>query len=248
MFDFDAIYMIWIRDLIRHFRDRSRLLGSISRPILWLLIMGTGLRGSFSMPGVNYLHYIFPGIIAMNLLFASMMSTISIIWDREFGFLKEILVAPISRTAIVMGKTLSGSTIAFIEGMFVMIFAPFIHIHLPLLTILLLMPAVFFAAFACTSLGLAIAARMTSFEGFGVISNFVIMPMFFLSGAMFPLANLPAVVNHFVLINPMTYAVDLLRSITLGLRAYPLWLDLGYIAAFTLAMTAISVFEFNKVN
>ena len=104
-----------------------------------------------------------------------MMSTISIIWDREFGFLKEILVAPISRTAIVMGKTLSGSTIAFIEGMFVMIFAPFIHIHLPLLTILLLMPAVFFAAFACTSLGLAIAARMTSFEGFGVISNFVII-------------------------------------------------------------------------
>jgi ABC-2 type transport system permease protein len=242
----DAVYMIWIRDLIRHFRDKSRLLGSISRPILWLLIMGSGLRGSFSLHGVSYIHFIFPGIIVMNLIFAAMQSTITIIWDREFGFLKEILVAPISRTSIVLGKTLSGSTIAFLEGMFVLVFAPFIQVNISLVSLLLLLPTMFFIAFACTALGLTIAARMTSFEGFGVISNFVIMPMFFLSGAMFPLNNLPVLINYFTLINPMTYGVDLLRSITLGIRNFPVVMDIAFLGGFALLMLSISVYEFNK--
>src|SRR5512136_23482 len=111
--DFDAIRMIWLRDIIRHFRDRVRLLGSITRPVLWLLIMGTGLKAAFNVHGIPYTHYIFAGIIAMNLIFSAMQSTISIIWDREFGFLREILVAPIPRSSIVLGKALSGATVAF---------------------------------------------------------------------------------------------------------------------------------------
>lgn len=246
--DFDALRMIWLRDLIRHFRDKVRLLGSITRPILWLLIMGTGLRAAFNVQGISYTHFIFPGIIAMNLIFAAMQSTISIIWDREFGFLREILVAPIPRSSIVLGKALSGSTVAFIEGLFVLAFAPFIKINIPLVNLLLLLPLMFFTAFVCTSLGIAIAARMTSFEGFGVISNFVIMPMFFLSGAMFPINNLPHWINFIIRLNPLTYSVDLLRWITLGIKTFAFYIDFLFIIIFSFIMLSIGVFEFSKRN
>lgn len=244
--DFDAVRMIWMRDIIRHFRDKIRLLGSITRPILWLLIMGTGLRAAFNVHGIPYTHFIFPGIIAMNLIFAAMQSTISIIWDREFGFLREILVAPIPRSSIVLGKALSGATVAFVEGLFVLLFAVFIKIHIPFVNILLLLPLMFLIAFACTSLGIAIAARMTSFEGFGVISNFVIMPMFFLSGAMFPIDNLPHWINFIVRFNPLTYGVDLLRWNILGMRIFPLYINFLFLIIFSFIMLSISVFEFSK--
>jgi len=243
--DFDAISMIWLRDLIRHLRDRVRLLGSISRPILWLLVMGTGLRAVFNVQGITYTHFIFPGIIAMNLIFAAMQSTISIIWDREFGFLKEILVAPISRTSIVLGKTLSGSTIAFIEGVIVLVFVPLIKINIPIRHLVLLLPLMFFVAFVCTTVGIVIAARMTSFEGFGVISNFVIMPMFFLSGAMFPIDNLPHWISFVVRINPLTYGVDLLRRVTLGINVFPLRTDILLLLIFAFIMLNIGIIEFN---
>ena len=243
--DFDAISMIWLRDLIRHLRDRVRLLGSISRPILWLLVMGTGLRAAFNIQGITYTHFIFPGIIAMNLIFAAMQSTISIIWDREFGFLKEILVAPISRTSIVLGKTLSGSTIAFIEGVIVLVFVPLIKINIPMRHLILLLPLMFFVAFVCTTVGIVIAARMTSFEGFGVISNFIIMPMFFLSGAMFPIDNLPHWISFVVRINPLTYGVDLLRRVTLGINVFALRTDIFLLLIFAFIMLNIGIIEFN---
>jgi len=246
--DFDAIWMIWLRDLIRHFRDRVRLLGSIIRPVLWLLIMGTGLRAAFNVHGISYTHYIFPGIIAMNLIFSSMQSTISIIWDREFGFLREILVAPIPRSSIVLGKALSGATIASIEGLFVIAFAPVIKISIPLVNLLLLLPLMFLIGFVCTTLGIMIAARMTSFEGFGVISNFVIMPMFFLSGAMFPVDNLPHWISFVIRINPLTYGVDLLRWDILGIKTFTLYVDFLFLLIFAFIMLGIGVFEFNKTN
>jgi len=244
--DFDAIRMIWLRDIIRHFRDKVRLLGSITRPVLWLLIMGTGLRAAFNVHGISYTHFIFPGIIAMNLIFAAMISTISIIWDREFGFLKEILVAPIPRSSIVIGKALSGSTVAFIEGLFVLAFAPFIKINIPLAHLLLLLPLMFLIAFVCTSLGIVIAARMTSFEGFGVVSNFVIMPMFFLSGAMFPIDNLPHWISFVMRINPLTYGVDFLRWVTLGIKTFALYIDFLFLVTFAFVMLVIGIFEFTK--
>ena len=246
--DFDAIRMIWIRDLIRHFRDKVRLLSSISRPILWLLIMGNGLKAALSVHGISYTHFIFPGIITMNLTFAAMTSTMSIIWDREFGFLREMLVAPIPRSSIVLGKTLSGSTVAFIEGLFVFSFAPLIKIQIPLVNLLLLLPFMFLIAFACASMGIAIAARMTSFEGFGAISNFIIMPMFFLSGAIFPIGNLPHWINFIIRINPLTYGVDLLRWDTLGVRTFTIYMDFLFLAIFAFIMLTIGVFEFKKIN
>jgi ABC-2 type transport system permease protein len=184
----------------------------------------------------------------MNLIFAAMMSTISIIWDREFGFLKEILVAPIPRSSIVLGKALSGSTVAFIEGLFVLAFAPVIKINISLVNLVLLLPLMFLIAFVCTSLGIAIAARMTSFEGFGVISNFIIMPMFFLSGAMFPIDNLPHWISFVIKINPLTYGVDLLRWDTLGIKTFSLYMDFFFLAVFAFIMLVIGVFEFSKIN
>jgi len=210
--------------------------------------MGTGLRAAFNVAGVSYTHFIFPGIIAMNLIFAAMISTISIIWDREFGFLREILVAPIPRSSIVLGKALSGSTVAFIEGLFVLAFAPVIKINIPLVHLLLLLPLMFLIAFVCTSLGIVIAARMTSFEGFGVISNFIIMPMFFLSGAMFPIDNLPHWISFFIRLNPLTYGVDLLRRVTLDIKVFSIYIDFLYLSVFALVMLSIGVFEFNKRN
>jgi len=210
--------------------------------------MGTGLRAAFNVAGVSYTHFIFPGIIAMNLIFAAMQSTISIIWDREFGFLREILVAPIPRSSIVLGKALSGSTVAFIEGLFVLAFAPVIKINIPLVHLLLLLPLMFLIAFVCTSLGIVIAARMTSFEGFGVISNFIIMPMFFLSGAMFPIDNLPHWISFFIRLNPLTYGVDLLRRVTLDIKVFSIYIDFLYLSVFALVMLSIGVFEFNKRN
>jgi len=244
--DLDAIRMIWMRDLIRHFRDKVRLLGSVTRPVLWLLIMGTGLRAAFNVHGIPYTHFIFPGIIAMNLIFSAMQSTISIIWDREFGFLREILVSPIPRSSIVLGKALSGATVAFIEGLFVLVFAPVIRISMPLSHLLLLLPFMFLIGFVCTTLGIVIAARMDSFEGFGVISNFVIMPMFFLSGAMFPIDNLPHWINFVIRLNPLTYGVDLLRWDTLGVKTFALYVNFLFLAVFAFVMLSIGVFEFNK--
>lgn len=246
--DFDAIKMIWQRDLTLHFRDRVRLLGSVTRPVLWLLIMGTGLRAAFNAQGISYTHFIFPGIIAMNLIFSAMLSTISIIRDREFGFLRKILAAPISRSSVVLGKALSGATVAFFDGLFVVALAPLIKISLPLANLLLLMPLMFFIGFVFAALGTAIAARMTSFEGFGVISNFVVMPMFFLSGAIFPADNLPQWIGFVIRINPLTYGVDLLRWNTLGIKISSLYMDFIFLLIFTLIMLGIGVCEFNKTD
>jgi len=205
-------------------------------------------KSDFNVHGISYTHYIFPGIIAMNLIFSAMQSTISIIWDREFGFLREILVAPIPRSSIVLGKALSGATIAFIEGFFVLAFAPVIKISIPLVNLALLLPLMFLIGFVCTTLGIMIAARMISFEGFGVISNFVIMPMFFLSGAMFPVDNLPHWISFVIRINPLTYGVDLLRWNTLGIQTFPLYIDFMFLVLFSLIMLSIGVYEFSKTS
>lgn len=244
----DGIYMICLRDLIRHFRDRVRVLGSLFRPVLWLLIFGSGLGSMMQRSLPDYRHFLFPGIIVMNLVFAAMQSAISIVWDREFGFLKEILVAPISRTSIALGKALSGTTVALIEGIFVLILAPLIQVRLSLEAILLLLPTMFLVAFICTSIGILIASRMSSFEGFGLIANFVIMPMFFLSGALFPVKGLPHWLNILVRINPLTYGVDLLRKITLGEGNFPFILNISILGSFAFFILLLATVQFNRMD
>ena len=212
-----ALVMIWKRELIRLMRDRAQIAGSLARPILWLVILGLGMGSSFPGFGnVRYVEYLFPGIVALNLLFASFLSAISIIWDREFGFLKEMLVAPISRTSIAVGKAASGATVAFLQGCLVLVFIPLIGVHVNVGALCAAVPIMLLVAFSMTSLGLMVASRMTSFEGFGTIANFLIMPMFFLSGAIFPLTSAPRWIAILARMDPMTYAVESLRAVLIG--------------------------------
>ncbi|HEY5501665.1 MAG TPA: ABC transporter permease [Candidatus Humimicrobiaceae bacterium] len=234
------------RDIIRSFRQKSQLYGSIVRPVIWLFLLGTGLRGSFNAPeGFTYTQYIFPGMIVMNILFASIMSGTTIIWDREFGFLKEIMVAPMSRTSIVFGKTLSGSIIATIQGIIVLAFFPLVGLHLSFVQIILTILGMFIVALSITSLGIMIASKMTSFEGFGTINNFLVMPLFFLSGAMYPIDRVPAWLKPLIYINPVTYSVNLLRGIVLKTETNYLT-DIGVIIIFALIILSITTYIFVK--
>ncbi len=251
MIDLACIRMVWQRDIIRYFREKSQLYGSLSRPVLWLFILGMGLRGSYTGhaglgANVNYTQFIFPGIIAMTAIFTSIQSAISIIWDREFGFLKEILVAPVPRTSIVIGKGLAGTTLSLIQGSIILLLSPLVHVPIRLLNVVPLLVVIAVLSFALTGIGIVIAARMTSFQGFGTIMNFVIMPMWFLSGALFPVQGLPWWLNVLVRINPLSYGVDLVRRLVLGFAYYPPLFDLAFLLAFSVLTTAAAVFFFNR--
>lgn len=262
-----GVYTMWYRDILRFSRDRSRLIGSLGQPILFLFVFGAGLSPAVGQLGqgtgaIGYIQFMFPGIIAMAVLFTAIFAAISIVWDREFGFLKEVLVAPIPRWAVALGKTLGGSTTAMFQGVVILLFAPIAGVALTPLTVIELLPLMFITAIALSSLGLFIAARMKSFEGFQVIMNFLMLPMFFLSGALFPLTNLPEWLGILTKINPVTYGVDAIRTIVLsqagvptetiqalgpelfGRRLDPV-LDMAIVALFAAAMIGLAVRQFN---
>ena len=246
MGDFWAVYMLWLRDLKRYWYDKPRILASLGQPILFLFVLGTALSPSFSGPGgINFSEFIFPGIISMTVLFTSIFSAISIVWDREFGFLKEVLVAPVSRWAIVTGKAFGGGSVAVIQGCIMLMLAPLVGIKLSLLIVVQSVFAMFLIAFAMTSLGIAIAARMKEMEGFQMVVNFVIMPIFFLSGALFPMDRLPKWLTVLTRVDPLTYGVDLLRGVMIGINSFPALLNLAVILSFTFIMFAVAVLEFN---
>lgn len=248
MRDWDGIWMILSRELLRYSRERNQILVALFRPFLWLFVMGMGLAPSFKgHGGVSYLQYIFPGILGMTVLFSSISSAISIIWDREFGFLKEILVAPISRSSIVMGKSLGGSILATIQGAIVVAFAPLVGVPLKLIPVALTLLCLFLIAFPLTGMGIAVASRVTSFEGFGAIINFLVMPIFFLSGALYPLVGLPGWLAVLVKLNPLTYGIDLLKWVVLGQSLFPVMLDVGLTVSFALVMAGLATWSFSRM-
>ncbi|TME56761.1 MAG: ABC transporter [Chloroflexi bacterium] len=224
-----AIYIIWYRDVLRYSRDRLRLLASLAQPLLFLLIFGTGLSSSLrgiggglgGAPSINYVQFIYPGIIGMAVLFTSIFSAMSIVWDREFGFLKEVLVAPIDRSAIAIGKALGGSTQAMVQGILLLVLAPIVGVSLTPLAVLELIPLIFVLAFALTTLGVVLAAGIKSIQGFQAVINFLMMPIFFLSGALFPLGNLPWWMTGLTRIDPAAYGIDPLRRVILGASGVP---------------------------
>lgn len=263
----NGIITLWYRDVLHFTRDRARIIGSFAQPILFLFIFGTGLSASISplggggagQEGVSYVQFIFPGIIAMAVLFTAVFSGIAIVWDREFGFLKEVLVAPLPRWAIAIGKALGGATTAMVQGILMLIFAPFVGVSLSLGNVAGLIPVMFLTAFALSSLGLLIAVSMKSMQGFQLIMNFLMMPLFFLSGALFPLQNLPGWLTAFTRINPVSYGVDAIRHLVLGtgspaaeqlgltvlgVRMTPL-LDMMVVLAFGMVMIALAVRRFS---
>jgi ABC-2 type transport system permease protein len=245
--ELEAIWALTWRDLLRFSRDRSQILGALARPVLWLLFMGKGLRSAVpTVAGIDYQHFVFAGAIAMTVLFSGMFQSITIIWDREFGFLKEMLVAPIGRGTIVLGKTISGASVTLLQGLMTLLFAPLVSIHFTVWQIVALSGVVALLSLAMTSLGLVIATRMQTFEGFGVISNFVVLPLYFLSGGVFPVDNLPRWMAALVRVNPVTYAVDLMRHAIGQPTVFGSAVDLAVLGGFTAAMMLASLLLFRR--
>ncbi len=230
-----AIYIIWYRDILRFRRYRARLVASLAQPLLYLLIFGTGLSSALAgaggglggatptggAGGLSYTQFIFPGIIGMAVLFSAIFGAMSIVWDREFGFLKEVLVAPIDRSAVAIGKALGGATQAMVQGLVLLVLAPLIGIDLSIGMVVALIPLTFVLAFSLSSLGVAIASRMKSMQGFQMIMTFLMMPMFFLSGALFPLQGLPTWMNVLTRLDPAAYGMDPLRRVVLSTSLPP---------------------------
>jgi ABC-2 type transport system permease protein len=246
----EVVYALWRRDMLKLLRDRRSLITSLTRPFLWLLAFGFGLRASVQLAGSNtdFVSFLVPGIAAMTVLFGSMFAAISIVWEREFGFLKELLVAPVPRSAIVVAKLLAGSATALVEVMLMLALSPLIGARFSPAGALASLPLLALFGMSVNGLGIVIAARMRSFEGFGSVVNFVIQPIFFLSGALYPIDGLPTALRVVVLANPMTYTVDAVRGLCLGPHAFPLALDVAVVCASALVFGGLATRAFARME
>lgn len=260
-----GLYGLWLREVMRAVRDRGQLVGGVSRPILWVLILGIGLnpyfrgevygQATFVVP-FTYLQFIFPGVVALNVMFTSVQSAVSVIWDREFGFLREVLVSPLSRTTILLGKILGGSTVALLHGCLVLILARFADVPLTLIDVLKALGLIAILSFALTSLGVVIANRIRTFEGFGVFSNAVIMPLYFTSSSIFPLdpalskeqtrVTYPEWLVTVVEWNPLTYAVDALRGVLIHYNQFAPWMGIAVMVGAAAVLFAIALYDFRR--
>ena len=258
MYFFQAIYTIWRREIIRYVRDRARIFSTFLQPLMFLAIFGLGLRSTLAQGnfGIDFIKFMYPGIIAMSVMGIAFFSTVSTVWDREFGFLKEILVAPVPRVAIVIGKISGAMTIASTQALILLVLAPFIGVSIHIVSILELFLFFLVLSFAISGLGLLIASLMKTTESFGVVMQVLIFPMFFLSGAFFPLTSIPGWLSVISRINPLTYGVDAARQILLGpqtpaavlqkLSLYPIHIDILALAIFSLIVVSAAVWAFNR--
>ena len=253
MIQWRPVYVICLREFKKFFREKSRLLGTLARPVLWLFVVGNGMNSLIKpQAGFSYLQFIFPGMIGMTILFSSIFSSISIVWDREFGFMKEMLVAPISRLSIVIGKALSGTLISVAQAIIILVLTPFLGIHLTILQFVEVTAVAVLVSFCITSIGILIAARLTSFDGFNIIMNFLVMPMFFLSGAMYPVSSMPTALRHLTHINPLTYGIDAFKHVLLKNGTpplgpeFPLALDLLIVTAVSVVMLTLAALSFRR--
>ncbi len=268
--DLRAVSVVWRRELIRFRTDRLRAVTALVQPVLFLFILGTGLStlaGGGLPDGVDFKTFIYPGVLAMSVLFTAIFSAGSIVWDREFGFLREILVAPISRASIVIGKCLGGATIATFQGIIFLALAGFAHVPYNPVLLLTLVGELLLLSFTLTAFGVMMAARITQFQAFMALTQMLVMPLFFLSGALYPLNGLPGWLTILTRIDPLTYVVGPMRhavfshlslpagaqhllapSVTWGGWPVPEWLSLAIVAAMGLAMMAIAIAQFRKTE
>jgi len=245
-----AVYILWLREVKRYLRSRPQIIGSMAQPVMYLLVLGFGLGASFQKSGQgSYLQFIAPGVIGMGILFTSIFSGIGLLWDRQFGFLKETLVAPVPRLQIMAGRTLGGATVAMIQGTLVLVvctiagFRPQSWAAVPLALLFMALIAIVFSA-----LGTAIGSTLRDMQGFQLIMNFLVMPIFFLSGALFPLANLPAALAIATRLDPLTYGVDGLRGAFIGLAHMGVMLDISVLAVLAAAFVMLGAWAFSKIQ
>jgi ABC-2 type transport system permease protein len=248
-----GIYTLWQREIKRFIRDRARVIISFIQPLLWLVVFAAGFGARVAIPGIKYQQFLFPGIIGQTLLFTSMFMGISVIWDKEFGFMKEILVAPISRFSIFIGKMFGDSTAAMLQGVIVFMFGFILGIPFDPLTLLAALPVMLLITFGLVSIGLIIASFIGSLENFGAIQTFITLPLFFLSGALFPTTGpgVPEWMQVASTFNPLTYGVDALRTVILGSAwtpLHPLALNLVIIGVFDAVMIGVGTWAFSRMK
>ena len=252
--ELSALVVIWHREMLRYVRNRTRILTSLLQPLLFLAIFGSGLRQSLSGPGVggDFLKFMYPGIVAMGIMGMAMTSAISIVWDREFGFLKEILVAPVARTTIAFGKAIGGTSTALIQAILLLALTPLLGIRLTAVDLAELLGLGALLSFAVSGLGILVASRMKSVESFGLVMQFVLFPMFFLSGAFFPLQRTPPWMRLLTRANPLAYGVDAFRGVLLGahspalLRSVPA--NVAWLVGFSVVFMTLAVWQFRRMD
>ena len=245
-----SIYILWLRELKRYTRSRAQVIASLGQPMLYLLVLGFGLGSVFQKAGMgSYLQFIAPGIIGMTVLFSSIFSGLGLLWDRQFGFLKEMLVAPVPRLEIMIGRTLGGMTVSVIQGMLVMVialivgFRPVSWWHLPIAIGFMLAISLVFAA-----LGVAIGSSLQDMQGFQLIMNFLVMPIYFLSGAMFPLAGQGWPLKIATRIDPLSYGIDGMRAVMLGSSTFSPVLDLAVLVGVGAVLLVFGAYRFSKIE
>jgi ABC-2 type transport system permease protein len=245
-----AVYILWLRELKRYSRSRAMIVASLGQPLLYLVALGFGLGPVFQQAGRgSYLQFVAPGVVGMSVLFSSIFSGIGLLWDRQFGFLKETLVAPVPRLQIMAGRTLGGATTAMIQGLLVLIvclIAGFRPTHPSLLPVAVLFMALVSIVFA--ALGTAIGSTLQNMQGFQLIMNFLVMPIFFLSGALFPLTNLPTGLAIVTRIDPLTYGIDGLRGALIGASHFAVATNLSVLACVAAAFIALGAYSFSKIQ
>lgn len=245
-----TIYVLWLRQLKRYWRSKSRIIGSIGQPILFLVALGFGMGPIFERAGGgNYIDFLAPGVISQAILFMAIFSGVELIWDRQFGFLKETLVAPVSRLEIMLGKTLGGATIATLQGVVVLLLTLLVGFRPENLTMLPIAIAIMFLiSLLYTSVGMTIASLLEDFHGFQLIMNFLVMPSFFLSGALFPLKHVPRIFEQIARINPLTYGVDALRESLTCYTHLGLTFDVFILSSLTVVFLVLGSYLFSKIQ
>ncbi|MBU6323178.1 MAG: ABC transporter permease [Patescibacteria group bacterium] len=246
----NAIYVMWLREVKRFIRSKSRIVGSLAQPLLFLLAFGYGFGAVYAKAGQgNYIEFLGPGIIGMSIIFTSIFNGMQVIWDRQFGFLKETLVAPVPRLAIMFGRTLGGATVASLQGVIVLIAVIAVGFRpdswllvIPAICIMLSVGLLF------SALGIMVASLLRDMQGFQLIMNFLVMPLFFLSGALFPLDNVPPVFLWIARFDPLSYGVDAMRYLLIDTTVFGLALDVGVLAAFTALFLGLGSYFFSRIQ
>ena len=245
-----VVYILWLREVKKYLRSRPQILASLGQPLMYLLALGFGLGPIFQKSGQgSYLQFIAPGVVGMAILFTSIFSGVGLLWDRQFGFLKETLVAPVPRLQIMVGRTLGGATIAVLQGTLVLVvcliagFRPRHLFALPIALMFMAMIAVVFAA-----LGTVIGSTLRDMQGFQLTMNFLVMPIFFLSGALFPLANLPTALSVATHVDPLSYGIDGLRGAFIGLAHFGMAMDLTVLVVLACCFLALGAWAFSRIQ
>ena len=245
-----AIFILWLRQIKRYSRSRAQIIASLGQPLLYLFVLGFGLGPVYQAAGRgSYLQFVAPGVVGMSVLFTSIFSGIGLLWDRQFGFLKETLVAPVPRLHIMVGRTLGGATVSTLQGLLVLIVclvAGFRPTHPSLLPLALVYMALICIVFA--ALGTVIGSTLQNMQGFQLIMNFLVMPIFFLSGALFPLSNLPLALTIATRIDPLTYGIDGLRHSLIGLSHFSTATNVGILSVVAASFLALGAYSFSKIQ